>query len=403
MGALQVSKTAAPRLPLNMAGRFQNCLLPIGSYGAAALICGCAGIGASKTDLLSETQGSALIHGTDDRRDYFELESIEQRRLVQAHSVALIASRHVQSLLDHNTDESLPTWGELEDLCPDEPFADQPAAAFCSGVLLGENVILTAEHCVDLVPLEDIRVVFGYYFVEAGKLAIKPSDVYEVTTVIARGSENDAAERIDFAWLALAGHVNSPRSPAPVFTSVSSLRDGASIVAIGAAGGTPLKTDIGGRVGEARANSGDYFVAEADTFRGSSGGGAFTELGALVGILSMGSSDFQRADAGCMITRRLEPGAGQERFTYASRAIEGLCQNQPNNLLCDLHCDQSCPRKGASRIEPSQTTTCSLGHERRETNWQWLCAAAFTIASMFCRLHQSSLHRPRKPLDPNDI
>lgn len=33
--------------------------------------------------------------------------------------------------------------------CPDQPLVDQPVLGFCSGVLISENVILTAGHCIE--------------------------------------------------------------------------------------------------------------------------------------------------------------------------------------------------------------------------------------------------------------
>jgi hypothetical protein len=115
------------------------------------------------------------------------------------------------------------------------------------------------------------------------------------------------------------------------------------IVAISAGGGMPIKLDAGGRARDVRERWADYFVADVDTSRGSSGAGAFTQEFALLGVLARGGLDFVDRGAGCYVTNRTTEENAHEQFTYAHRAITGLCQKDPTaSSLCRLQCDEPC-------------------------------------------------------------
>ena len=109
-------------------------------------------------------------------------------------------------------------------------------------------------------------------------------------------------------------------------------------------GGVPLKLDAGGRVRDARADARDYFAASTDTAGGSSGGGAFDGSLALVGVMARGSDDLTSTDEGCARIVHLPDGPdASEQFTYAGRALEGLCAARPKmSTLCRPNCGEPC-------------------------------------------------------------
>jgi hypothetical protein len=270
----------------------------------------------------------------------------------------------------------LPTWGQSNRLCDGEPFGDQPVAAFCSGVLVDHDLVLTSGHCVNIpnFGLDQLRVAFDYYYRDVGELALSEDDVYEVDRVVAARRDEDApddGERLDFAWLQLKEPARAPHRPAPVHTRQRGANPNDRVISIGAGGGVPMKWDDGGHVQSVRPEYDDYLIADTDTSQGSSGGGIFDANLALLGNLARGAPDFERAASGCFVTStESDPAAAREQFTYAHRAVAALCASGSNSALCDVECGEPCDAGAfappASEAEAAQDLTCSLS--RRGTS-----------------------------------
>lgn len=305
----------------------------------ALLGCGAEGAGASAGLGLGSLE-QAFINGDDDRLEYFELDDPAAQVLMEQSVVALVPDLLVRPLARGNL-ELVSTWGENHGLCAGEPFGDQPAAAFCTGVLVDWDLVLTSGHCVDVFPLSRFRAVFGFYFREPGELALTSDDVYGVAQVLlARDETTPDNERLDYAWLRLAEPVSSPHSPVGVRARSLDLADGDAIIAINAGGGVPFKHDGGGRIRDRRGDVNDYFVADTDTSEGSSGGPAFDEQLKLVGTLARGAPDYVATEEGCVRTdRESNPLLAREQFTYAFRSVEGLCEVDPDRWFCDTSCE----------------------------------------------------------------
>jgi hypothetical protein len=296
----------------------------------------------------------------------------------------------------------VPTWGELNQLCPDQPFVDQPSAAFCSGVLVDWDLVLTSGHCVDLLPLRNLRVVFNYFFSNPGELALTRGDIYTVEKVIlARDDQSAAQEQLDYGWLRLSEPVRLPHVPAAVRTRTPELALGDGIVAINAGGGVPFKLDSGGRVRDLREGLDDYFVADTDTSEGSSGGPAFNEDFALVGTLARGAPDFVRTSAGCAATDSEEnPSFAREQFTYVSRSAEGLCKVDPGRWLCDESCEDGCDPPPPPDLPSEVSGGCALsapGKERGKSSALGVACGALLLTTAALRRHKkrgSAHHGP---------
>jgi hypothetical protein len=233
----------------------------------------------------------------------------------------------------------------VQGLCPGEPFADQPAVAFCTGVLADWDLVLTAGHCVQAYALSDFVVVFGYFYSAPGQLAVQTSDIVEPVDVVGEAIDPQGSDpRLDFAWLRLGRVVSLPRKPAPVYVRPPPLMSDEPIVSIAAGGGIPMKVDADGRVQDPRASSLDYFVAETDTSGGASGGAAFDTSWSLRGVLARGGLDYVTTDAGCRATNYVASGLqAHEQYTYAHRAVEQLCKDQPSaSFLCRSDCGNPC-------------------------------------------------------------
>jgi hypothetical protein len=343
-----------------------------------------------------QRSSSGVIYGPDDRRDYFDVQDASLRKLFEAHSVVLIRDYRIPSLLD-GTLAGIPTWQETEQLCPGEPFAEQPSAAFCSGVLVGQGLILTSQHCLVDTELANTRVVFGYYLDSSEHLAIEEQDVHEITSVVATSDES--VDGIDYAWLRFAGETTQNQCPAPVVSSLSPVVEAEPLIAVNSGGGIPLKLDYGGTVIDARQETQDYFVADIDAFRGASGSGVFNADGALVGVVTRGNADFTRTESGCRRTIHLSDEEAKEQILYVRRAIAGLCAVEPGHSLCSTSCEQPC----LDRFTPADRAdaSCSLSHtHRRNSNGGvgWFGASLLTVVVTVRRRRRRSrsLHSTRR-------
>jgi hypothetical protein len=301
-------------------------------------------VGCAPPDDLDARTGAPLIYGSDDREEYFEVERGDLRATMASSVVALVP-RSATHVPGRRFPDGEPSFGEAAQLCEAEPFFDQPASAFCSGVLLDWDLVLTAGHCVRLFAPRDISVVFNYLYKDAQHLEVRAEDIHDVVEIVAERLDGEQAEPLlDFAWVRLAAPVHPPKRPAAVYLANPLLTVDELIIAIGTGGGVPLKADAGGRVRDPRGTVLDYFVADTDSSEGQSGGAAFDDALGLLGILARGGLDFEITPEGCnVMSDQPDPNAANEQFTYAFRAVEALCRQRPAaSSLCRADCGEPC-------------------------------------------------------------
>lgn len=311
----------------------------------SAFALGCSG----SARVFSESR-ERLVQGPDDRRDYHELDDELARGRLRESLVALVPNDAVVRAEDGAVSFDAPTWGEAQNLCAGERFAEQPSAAFCSGVLVDWDLVLTAGHCARVLAPDDVSAVFGYFYVAEGELAVTTRDVLPVKELAAEAlSPSGETPHYDFAWYRLARRAAPPLAPAPLHVRDPRLIAGERLLTLTTVGGVPFKADRGGSVRDARVPFLDYFLADTDTSHGSSGGGAFDEAGALLGVLARGGIDFVTSEDGCSVTRVVEDGtATEEQFSYAHSALRALCDGDPQaSTLCRASCETPC-----SALEP---------------------------------------------------
>lgn len=253
-------------------------------WAASAISC----VGAAPEDLTAPSSRSDdLVYGSDDRRDFYELDDPAQRLAAES-TAALFRFSALGRLRDGRVAvRSTSTYGATQNLCVEEPYRAQPDAAFCSGFLVAPDVIATAGHCVrSAQDCASIAFVFGYRMTDAATAStVFPSrDVYFCRAVLGReetSTSDWALVRVDRA---------ADRAPLALRRS-GSVALGAPLVVMGHPSGIPLKVAGNATVRSNRAAS--YFEANLDTYAGNSGSPVFDARTLTVeGILVRGNEDF---------------------------------------------------------------------------------------------------------------
>lgn len=256
--------------------------------------------------------GNKIIYGDDNRLELFETPAA--RKTLANSVVSLWKAGDVEasgSKVKLKTKKFTDMINEQAGapLCATEPFREQPVGAFCSGSLVGEDLVMTAGHCINKDTCAGTKFVFGFAVKARGGKApseVPAADVYSCSKVETQKLEasdttgNPALDQLlgkisdlDFAIVRLDRKVTG-RDPLPV-NSFKTLKNGDPLFVIGHPVGLPLKVadDAAVRdIGKDKA----YFVANLDTYGGNSGSAVFNaKTNKIEGILVRGDQDFRAA------------------------------------------------------------------------------------------------------------
>lgn len=301
------------------------------------------------------SRAGSVVYDTDDRVDITP--GTEIFELASRSVVALIPRAHLRRIRTGYVVDAEALFNTV-DLCPGEPFADQPSAAFCTGVLVGADLVLTAGHCLQYAYGCDSASAFVFGYLSS------PGDAIEVPTahvfgcreiVVLRNDGWGTRPKFDYALLKLDRNVDSPLHP----ISLASPRDLAlepqELVVIGASQGTPLKARTVVEGIEFHASGSDLLMP-SDTFHGDSGAPVLTPSGALVAIVSDGQPDYIfDTDSECWTV-----GSGNTSLqTEHATTVAGICDgrqeewciehasstSEPTPTQCNLNGPEPSPRK----------------------------------------------------------
>ena len=206
-------------------------------------------------------------------------------------------------------------FGDAYSLCNGEKFSEQPIGAFCSGTLVGEDIVMTAGHCItDEAKCADTKFVFGFNIDTKGgkaRTTVTAKDIYGCKRIIKRDLDKQASGLIGTGWAILKALLNRAgpdyalvqldrkvegRKPLPVNRN-KDLAAGTKIFVIGHPVGLPVK--VAGEASVRDAGRKAFFTTDLDTFGGNSGSAVFNaSTNKIEGILVRGGTDFVDSPAG---------------------------------------------------------------------------------------------------------
>jgi len=247
------------------------------------------------------TTGS-IIYGTDNRKDTIELKN---DALIEA-SKAVAARIDRWSYKNVNNTSNLISFQDVPLLsddysvgvCKDERFASQVSLSDCTGFLVGDDLLVTAGHCIT-DPNKTVKNRSNYYCREnewlfdfdinkKGKFDVENIDakkIYKCKKVIYA----TLTDKDDFAIIQLDRPVRGV-TPLKIRKS-GKIKTNTEIFVIGHPSGMPKKYAGGAKV---RLNKiSEFFSTNLDTFGGSSGSPVFNAKTLEVeGILVRGKTDY---------------------------------------------------------------------------------------------------------------
>ena len=252
-----------------------------------------------------------VIYGEDNRKDWYEVLDKDVKSAASA-TLGIVDQSSVQFVDDYAVVHTSNTR-----LCPTEKFHNQKKGPYCSGFLVGPDLVLTAGHCIETeAQCQSASFIFDFAMKsrQHNPARISKSNVYSCRKLVGREYTN---LNQDWALIRLDRPVTD-RQPLKI-ERTNSLKLKTPLTIIGHPTGLPSKISRGGSV---HRNSEHYFVADLDSFGGNSGSAVLNaETLRVEGILVRGRMDYRNVK-GCLVSNICEEGIGT-KCTFPNTQIEG--------------------------------------------------------------------------------
>jgi hypothetical protein len=272
-------------------------------------------------------------------------------------------------------------------LCPGERFKEQKAGADCSAALIGDDLILTAYHCLndpsnggDKIPFR--KVVFGYAvdapnFSTVGRTTFQLDEVYGISVMTAGhlgNAEDWAIAKLDrpvsprYRRLAVA-------NPTTQITFSTNPSVATQVYMVGYGMGKPAKIS---REGFTILGGNPTFRAVIEGFEGNSGSPLFDKAThAIIGVASSGPEDLVWDEAAACFHYFVCPsqtcnvtfqnfGMFVNNVSTPPPSCQGACGAQsPDGCWCDAACTGAgdcCPDKAAVCTQTTCDGVCGGQH-----------------------------------------
>lgn len=295
-------------------------------------------------DVAVSSEGS-LVYGTDDRREYYALTDPRQRALAES-TVGLFDMIDMQANVSGYRINTSTSFASAYSLCSTEPFRTQPTTAFCSGVLVGPDLVATAGHCIDAASCSTTAFVFGFRMDSATTVRanVPASDVYGCASVVSRVETSTN----DYAIVRLNRAVTG-RSPV-VLRRSGAIATGTPLIVAGHPAGIPLKVAANATVRSA--SQADYFEANLDTYGGNSGSPVINATtGELEGLLVRGNTDFTYNRTSRCYVSNVCSDTGCPGWEDVTRTAKFASFVPASTCSSDASCSDGNPCNGVERCE----------------------------------------------------
>ncbi len=232
-----------------------------------------------------------VIYGEDDRLDLYQVSDPDIRQWT-ASTCALIRTTRMTRNANGTYTLSPGAYTQFGlPACAEEPFGDQPVAAFCSGFMVGPDIVVTAGHCYSTSDLLNTYFVFGFVMLDASTpvLTFQADQVYSGIAVLGRMRTSV----YDYSVVQVDRPITAPNArPLPVRRE-GEIAVGTNVGVIGHPAGLPVKIAFGNNTVVRTNNSPGFFVANLDTYGGNSGSAVFNAVtGVVEGVLVRGETDY---------------------------------------------------------------------------------------------------------------
>jgi hypothetical protein len=232
-----------------------------------------------------------VLYGPDDRHDVYE-ETSATRLQLAASTCGLLTSSELTNngngtytiQTSNYTVSGLPA-------CVDEPYGTQPTAMFCTGFMVGEDLVATAGHCYDSSSISSVRFVFGFQMNGPTDpvTLVNADQVYTGVEVVGR----QHTDEFDYSIVRVDRRITAPGAAALAIRRSGIVPVNTNIGVIGHPSGLPLKIAFGATTRVDENSAPGFFVANLDTYAGNSGSPVFNAITNVVeGILVRGQDDF---------------------------------------------------------------------------------------------------------------
>lgn len=237
------------------------------------------------TTALSSYGTGKVIYGEDDRYDLSEI--LDQKVVDFAKASATQIDKRYMLNVGDQTRLIYASLERVMGVCSDERFAKQNSIGRCSGFLVGDDVLVTAGHCVQGLDCSTYSWVFDYDNEEALDNTVPSSSVYNCKEVLT--SVLEPLTKKDYAVVKLDRKVTG-RTPLK-FRKTGKPSKFEPLTIIGSPSGLLTKVTTNAYVVD---NSHpEFFRTNADTFGGNSGSAVLnTQTGLVEGILVRGAKDY---------------------------------------------------------------------------------------------------------------
>ena len=259
-----------------------------------------------------------VIYGQDNRLDTYEVQDPTYRELAES-TAAMVPNQNLMM-----TEEGVVLGGkslQQRGMCSSERFAKQLTSAVCSGFLVGEDLLVTAGHCIkSQQDCNNYRWVFDYKVETADQpwAMVPRTSVYGCKKIISRSLNNSTKD--DYALIKLNRRVLDRRILK--YRKQGRQAKGDRLVVIGHPTGLPQKVADGARIRKLDKN---FFSANLDTYGGNSGSAVFNaDTGIVEGILVRGATDYvYDSRKKCRVSNRIGDNDGRgEDVTYITNIKE---------------------------------------------------------------------------------